>query len=604
MEETTTASFPWGVRQKAGLAGGLLGGLGGFLLNDGGTFSASGFLLWTAGLVSLVVGFWPPPEGVGFRWPRLDRAAVRRLLANPWFWAVLAVTAVGAFLRIYHLSQTPPGITGDEAYTGINSHRILSEGWIGAYVISGYGIPSGPLYWAAPFVRVLGDTVVAIRLPMALLGIATIPAAYLAFSEMAGKRAGLIGALLLTLSQWHIHYSRMAWPVISWPLLEMVTLWLVFLGFRTGRPFPFLLAGISLGLGVLTYNVYPVFAAALLAFMAWPLVRSQPPQRLQLLRNLALLGIAALIAALPMLREAADSRSLIRNDNARTAAFITNYPAWDEADSLPDRVELLATRAKDYFMALTFRAKLDAAEMLGLRPILDRFTVYLALAGLALMAAKWRHQAFVLVLLMFLVLPIGAVVTVDGMYRRTFGLAPFVSLAAAIPLALVWEQALKLERLVRWGLLAGIVVVLALITRVNVDRYFNTFADDPAVSWSFVEDLSRASEYAADLPGEPYIYLYSGRFGFGYETQRYLAANMAGEDRSKEHGQFSLEADRNTDVVFVFLEPYFDLLPQVQALYPGGVAHQREGSYGKPLFYAYYLPKQATAGAGQQHPGS
>ena len=602
MEVAAATFLPWGLRQTAGIALGILSGLAALLLSDGGTFTAWSFFFWLAGLASMVVAFLPLPSSVRLRLPRPEAAAARRFFANPWLWAVLAVTALGAFLRLYQLTEITPGIAGDEAWTGINGRRILEEGWIGAYVMNGLGVPSGPLYLVAPFVGILGDTVLAIRLPMALLGIATIPVAYLAFTEMAGRKAALIGAFILAVSMWHIHLSRMAWPVISWPLIEMATIGMVFWGFRSGRRLPFLLAGIFIGFGALTYNAYPAFVAVLSVFMVWALIRGQPMQRRELLGNLVLLSIAVVIAALPMIREALDSTSLIRNDAGRAPQLIFNSLAYQQQETFVDQLEFLASKGRDYFLGLTWKAKLDAVEVLGLTPILDRFTIVLALAGLAYMAVHWRRLAHVLVWMMILALPLLAILTVDGMYRRTFGLVPFISLAAAIPLAFAWEHALKLNWLRRWAVLGAMVVILGLLAQVNVVRYFDTLPNEPSTSWSFVEDLTRSSEYVADLPGRPYIYQYSGRFFFAYETQRFLAPDRPGEDRSREHGQFTLQADRTKDVVFLFLAPYFDLLPQVQALHPGGMAHEQNGSNGQLLFRAYYLPRQADAASSPASP--
>ncbi len=528
-----------------------------------------------------------------FQLPRPEAAAVRRSLANPWLWAVLGVTIVGAFVRLYQLTDLPPGIHGDEAWLGIQANRVLDEGWIGSYVILGFGNNAGAVYWAAPFVGLLGDTILAIRLPIAFLGIATIPLAYLAFAEMAGKKAGLIGAYLLAVSMWHIHTNRIAFVVNSWPIMEMAALAAIFWALRTKHVALFVLAGFLLGLGVHSYNTYPLFFVGVYLFLGWALIRGQPIQRPELLRKVAVLSVAAFIAALPLTLEALDSGSLLRKDQNRPQNLLINSPAYEEAETLLDRVDVVASRAWDYVQSLTLEANFDGADGLGLTPMLDRFTIVLALAGLAYMAVKWRRPGHVMVWLMILILPLAAVATVGGMHRRTLGLVPFISLAAAVPLAGAWDWALKVQPLGRWALLGAVVLLLGLITQVNLVRYFDTFADSQEASGVFVEDLTSASEFVADLPGRPDIYLYSGRFPFGYETQRYLLPGRPGEDRSKEHGQFSLAADRNKDVVFVFLGPYFDLLPRVETLHPGGIAHEENDSDGNPLFRAYFLPRQA-----------
>lgn len=59
-------------------------------------------------------------------------------------------------------------------------------------------------------IRVLGDSEWVLRLPAALLGIANVPLIYLLGRRMAGPTAGLIAALLLALSGFHLWYSQEA----------------------------------------------------------------------------------------------------------------------------------------------------------------------------------------------------------------------------------------------------------------------------------------------------------------------------------------------------------------------------------------------------------
>ena len=71
-------------------------------------------------------------------------------------WEILLVvlcTGVAAFLRVYRLAELPPGLHGDEALTGLDALRILDEGWIGPYVGSALGQPTGPLYFTAFLLR-------------------------------------------------------------------------------------------------------------------------------------------------------------------------------------------------------------------------------------------------------------------------------------------------------------------------------------------------------------------------------------------------------------------------------------------------------------------
>ncbi len=160
---------------------------------------------------------------------------------------LVALAAVAGSVRLIMLVDIPAGLHGDEAWTGIDAARVLDEGWIGVYVKSALGQASGPMYFAAPFVGLFGETVFSIRLASAVIGIATVLVTYLAVRVMFDRTVAIFSAVLLATGVWHLHYSRLAFPVISWPLLEMFTLLFLFLGIKTGKIYHFAIAGLFFG---------------------------------------------------------------------------------------------------------------------------------------------------------------------------------------------------------------------------------------------------------------------------------------------------------------------------------------------------------------------
>ena len=60
------------------------------------------------------------------------------------------------------------------------------------------------------------------------------------------------------------------------------------------------------------------------------------------------------------------------------------------------------------------------------------------------------------------------------------------------------------------------------------------------VACHFAEPIAAASEYIEQQPNRPYVYFFSGRWSYNYETRRYLAPDVAGEDRSTQFGRFDL----------------------------------------------------------------
>ncbi len=337
--------------------------------------------------------------------PRGSGASRRTALSLPrfpsrhdvatWLWAarldltVLALlTGVAAVLRVVLLEEIPGGLHGDEAWTGLDARRVLEEGWVGPYVTSALGQPAGPLYFAAPFVEVFGNTVFSIRFAMAVLGIATVPVAYLTFRVMFDRPMAVFAALLLASSMWHLHYSRIAFMVISWPLMELITLLFLFWGMKTGRLALYGLAGLALGLGIYAYNAYPIFALPLGLFILWAAMRQIGSEPLRFGRSIALMIAVAIIAALPMILYAADPDNAFLNHHRGVSLLETER--W-ESGSLLDRADLLLDRTRDFITAAFWSGEPDGADGAGAEAMVDRVSLPLMIVGIAVLLWQWRR---------------------------------------------------------------------------------------------------------------------------------------------------------------------------------------------------------------------
>ncbi len=530
------------------------------------------------------------------------RTAARRLMA----WLnehrldlaiLIGLAAVAASVRLPLLTEIPAGIHGDEAWTGIDAVRVLEEGWIGPYVRSALGQASGPIYVAAPFVGLFGETVFSIRLAGAVMGIATVLVAYLAFRVMFDRTVGVFAAILLAVGVWHLHYSRLAFPVIAWPLMEMLTLLFLFLAIKSGRWLHYALAGLFAGAGVYTYNAYPVFALPVALFVGWialglALARER---RAELLRRyaarVALMAGVALLVALPMMRYVTDSSNEYFNHQQTISLF--EQSEWTQAGTW-GRAELLKDNAWDFYRAAFWSGDPDEADGAGQQAMVDRVSLVLMIAGAVVLVVRWWRPASVAVLLLVLLVPLGTIVTVQGTYRQTLGVVPFLALLAAMPLALWWQQSARFVPHLRYASYAVIVGVVGLISFLNLSFYFGEFPDSSVARVTFSPELTETAEFIADLPDGDVVYFYSDRWGFDYEVTRYLAADRAGEDRStvfSESKEFSLEADPTQNVAFVFMDPYQERLSDAATRYPGGTEVDGGGSY-----VAYLLPRsQAPA---------
>jgi 4-amino-4-deoxy-L-arabinose transferase-like glycosyltransferase len=510
---------------------------------------------------------------------------------------VTSITLLAAVLRIWHLGSVPLGLHGDEAWTGLDARRVLHEGYIGPYLPSAVGQPIGPLYLTALLLKFMPETTFTLRFSMALFGIATIPLAYCAFATMFNRTVAAFAALMLAIMMWHLHLSRTGFMVAAWPCVEMAVLLALWHAIRCRRAGLFVLAGALTGLGVYSYNAYILFVPVPFVAMVWTY---WPGRRLRVARStvafLLVFTGAGLIATVPMFVYIANHTELYRFHQKLVG--VTYTPEWKDA-GVSGKSELLWDRATEWERGLVFGDRADLGDGLASpgHPVIDPVTRFLAALGACVAVWNWRRPAYAAVLSALALLPLGALLTIgDGLYRRTFGLTPFIALLAAIPLAWVWRVIVEQPARRRYPLAALCLAVPAFAGVTTTRAYFGPIQDSAVTRFVYPYEIDAASRYMSTLPAGTHVYLYSFRWGFRYETRRFLAPNVTGEDRSLEFREDTLSAapiDHSisrgrSQVAFVFLEPYLDDLEVVTRHYPGGTV--TEGTRGdQVLFRAYSL---------------
>ncbi len=131
---------------------------------------------------------------------------------------IYLILALATFLRLFKLGTLPISLFGDEIDVGYHAWSLVTTGrdYMGNLLptyIQSLAEWRAPLlmYVTAPFIKLLGPTPLAVRLPVALLGVLNIYLVYLLARKLfKSKQVGLLSALVLALTPWHIHYSRAA----------------------------------------------------------------------------------------------------------------------------------------------------------------------------------------------------------------------------------------------------------------------------------------------------------------------------------------------------------------------------------------------------------
>jgi 4-amino-4-deoxy-L-arabinose transferase-like glycosyltransferase len=167
---------------------------------------------------------------------------------------LVLVLALAAVLRIYDLRNFPAGLYCDEAGLGYNAYALAKAGIdengerLPLYVWS-FGVSyKNPvfIYAATIPITLFGLDEFSVRLTAALFGFGTVLAMYFLGRALFDRRVGLLAALFLAVCPWHLHFSRIAFELISFPFLFVVGFALLVRFVRGGRTLPAALLFFSL----------------------------------------------------------------------------------------------------------------------------------------------------------------------------------------------------------------------------------------------------------------------------------------------------------------------------------------------------------------------
>lgn len=201
-------------------------------------------------------------------------------------WIVLsAIIVFGSFLRLYNISNDPPGLYIDEASIGNNAYHILTTGrdqygFLHPLFFTAFGEYKMPvyIYLASLSMAFFGKTEFAIRFPSAFFGSLTLISFFFLLNSVLSlitKREkenlifSLTGTLILTTSTWHLQFSRAGFEA-SVAIFFFTTFLALYLRFLSDKSvYKLIIAHFFLLLTFYTYDAYRIIipVCAVLVFL-------------------------------------------------------------------------------------------------------------------------------------------------------------------------------------------------------------------------------------------------------------------------------------------------------------------------------------------------
>jgi len=183
---------------------------------------------------------------------------------------LIIILFLAALLRFYQITNVPPSTQWDETAIGYNAYSILKTGRdeYGQFlplVFKSFGDykPGLYIYLTVPSVAIFGLNELAVRIPSALAGIASVWLIYLASLLLFKKKPlALFISFALAMSPWQMHFSRGGWEANL--ALFLVLAGLLFFLKSEKKPKYLYPSAIAFGLSFLSYQGSKVFVPLLL----------------------------------------------------------------------------------------------------------------------------------------------------------------------------------------------------------------------------------------------------------------------------------------------------------------------------------------------------
>lgn len=488
---------------------------------------------------------------------------------------------MATFFRVWQLDSAPPGLYPDEAMNANNALESLQDGQYKLFYPENNG-REGLYFWFVALVfKIFGTSIWSLRFASAVLGILTIPALYLLTKELFHPRSSLLlfprpsttsppdspeiqqseqssnyaekiaifSAFFLSISFWHVNFSRIGFRAILVPLLMCFSFYFLLRAFRRNSVFDHIWAGIFFGLGFYSYiafRVAVVFLGIVLLTRIvsyWQNHRPIPMNWSNLWGKIYLKGgwwkmdvflVVILLVALPMGFYFYNNPLDLTGRTGGVSIFSAEQPI----------VELGKSTVKVFFMFNAFgdwnwRHNYAGSPML-VWPIGILFVLGMISVIRKLFSPERYYSIFLLSWFAVMLLP--AVLTYEGMPHalRAIGIIPVVYILSALGGYWLFEKIssakIKGAKYLAIFLLIFIIVYPGLK---NFNKYFFDWAKRPETASAFSYDYVKIGEYLNTLPEQVKKYVIVNEKGTPYyglsvaaQTSIFVESTKFGQPRA------------------------------------------------------------------------
>ena len=507
--------------------------------------------------------------------------------------AVVAVSIVALYLRVYDLGNLPLGFELNESGLSIDALRVFNGEWIGAWSPVHGGQPTGFSYWTALWFTVGEPNIFWARFASVVPGVAIVPVAYVLLRTQFPFRISILAIAFLAFSVWFIIPSRMGVQMMLAVFLGLTSMLLALKAGQSRQLATGIAAGVVLGLSIYSFKAFLPYFVGIWGCIALLTLFSSQHRKAGIFWFL----IASVAVAFPVLNVFTFT-GFVESELAKD--YYGNANLWDFPRYLPRIVELL--------LFVNNPISSGTWDGTGGSPLLHTWVMRVFFwFGLGVAVLNINRRPYQLLLIGWLIAA-SAAISVEGAESRRYLFAIFFILTImAIGFNVFAQIFIQNARSIlglkrpfanarRFSITVGAVMILVFSAHVYLaDRIeFNKWSGG-AVRWFFEADLFDALKLV-DNSGVSYrVVSFNGRTRIADERVGFLYPNLETIEGAAEHGGSGQVhaglVDGNT--AFVLFGNYMELIDELEILFPGQVRvdrYNRElGSPDNNRVYIAYL---------------
>ncbi|WP_420628373.1 glycosyltransferase family 39 protein [Candidatus Leptofilum sp.] len=410
---------------------------------------------------------------------------------------ILLILLLAFGLRLYALSEIPPGLTHDEANHGREAIGILQGVWLFVFPLN-YG--SEPLYsyTAAASMWLFGKTLFALRFVNVLFSVFAIGVSYLWVRRRFDETTALVTAVLLSITFWPLASAREALRAGMLPFFMGTAVYFFWLLLDKSDGQSRRSWGWTVAFGVCVAITLHIYLAARVAWLVFPLFLAYLAwQQRGIFRQSWRFVIAGLLLAGILVTPL--FVYLEKNPYALTRLSMLDAPLENLRNGNLLPLWENATAALLAFVWPGFGDQFLAYNIPG-RPVFDAVTAVFFVLGLGICLWRWKRPSYAVVLLWFGIGILPSLITgpTANTTRNLAALIPvFVLPAIGFGTVVQWLKP-KISTLPRWVLGVGTAVWLLFAGWSSSTDYFITWANNPGVRGAYQVNLVATLDYLAN----------------------------------------------------------------------------------------------------------